>query len=221
MPDLELRSGGLRLVARHDPPQGPPRAGRLRAAVVCHPHPLFGGTLENKVVHGLARALREHGLHALRFNFRGAGGSEGRHDEGGGEQQDVRAALDAADALAGPGPPDGRDGSADGRLLVAGYSFGSWVGLSVGLDDPRVGALIAVAPPVDRYDYRAIAATTRPLLVVYARDDELVPAALVERFIAGCARPPTALALPTGGHMLHGQIAALRGAVGNWLAGLG
>jgi len=218
VPAVELLSAGLRLVARHDPPEGGPPPGRLRAAVVCHPHPLFGGTLDNKVVHGLARALRDSGLHVLRFNFRGAGGSEGRHDEGRAERQDVRAAIDRVAQLAGLGETGA---GAEGRLVVAGYSFGSWVGLGTALDDPRAAALIAVAPPVDRYDYRAIAASSKPLLVVYARDDELVPAALVERFIASCAVPPATLALPGGGHMLHGQIAALREAAGRWLAGLG
>ena len=215
MPDVELRSGGLLLVARHDPPESEPPAAGPAAAVVCHPHPLFGGTLENKVVHGLARALREAGLHVLRFNFRGTAGSEGEHDSGAGERDDVRAALDTVAALAGL-PAD-----APGRLLVAGYSFGAWVGLTVALGDARVGARIAVAPPVNHYDFRAIAAApTPPLLVAWSRDDELVPAALVERFVASCAVPPHTVPLPSGGHMLHGQIAALRAAVGGWLATL-
>lgn len=218
MPALELRSGELRLVARHEPPLGEPPAGGLRAAVVCHPHPLYGGTLDNKVVHGLARALSEHGLHVLRFNFRGAGGSEGRHDAGRGERTDVRAALDRVVALAGL---DGQPGAAESRLLVAGYSFGAFVGLSVALDDPRVAARIAVAPPVNHYDFSAIAAARQPLLVALARDDELVPAALVERFIASCASPPRVVEVPAGGHMFHGQIGLLRKSVGEWLSSLG
>jgi len=213
VPAVELRSGGLALVARHDPPEGEPPAAGPAAAVVCHPHPLFGGTLENKVVHGLARALRESGLHVLRFNFRGAGGSEGLHEEGAGEREDVRAALDKVAELAGL-PAD-----APGRLLVAGYSFGAWVGLTVALGDARVGARIAVAPPVNHYDFRAIAeAPTPPLLVAWARDDEPAPAAPVERFLTSCAVPPHTVPLPSGGHMFHGQIAALRAAVAGWLA---
>ena len=215
MPAVELLSGGLRLVARHDPPQGPPPAGGLAAAVVCHPHPLFGGTLDNKVVHALARALRESGLHVLRFNFRGSGGSEGRHDAGEGERDDVRAALERVAELAGL--PE----AAPGRMLVAGYSFGAWVGLTVALRDARVGARIAVAPPVNHYDFKAIGSGGPPLLVAYARDDELVPAALVERFIAGCDPPPRTVAFPAGGHMFHGQAAQLRETVKSWIASLG
>ena len=90
MPDVALRGPAGRLVARHDPPEAPPPARGPLAAVVCHPHPLYGGTLENKVVHSVARALREGGLHVLRFNFRGAGGSDGIHDGGAGEVDDAR-----------------------------------------------------------------------------------------------------------------------------------
>src|SRR5690349_388187 len=119
---VQLRGPAGLLVARHDPPAAPPPGAGPIAAVVCHPHPLFGGTLENKVVHSLARAASEAGLHVLRFNFRGAGGSEGRHDEGAGEVDDVRAAFDRVVELAGPGSGE------PGRLLVAGYSFGSFAG---------------------------------------------------------------------------------------------
>lgn len=215
MPAVELLSGGLRLVARHDPPEGPPPASGPAAAVVCHPHPLFGGTLDNKVVHALARALRERGLHVLRFNFRGAGGSDGRHEEGAGERDDVRAALERVEELAG------LEDAAPGRLLVAGYSFGAWVGLTVALGDERVGARIAVAPPVNHYDFRPIGQGGPPLLVAYARDDELVPAALVERFVAGCEPPPEVLAFAAGGHMFHGQTSLLRESVKSWIASLG
>src|ERR1700688_3277636 len=97
------------------------------AAAVCHPHPLFGGTMHNKVVYQTAKTLHRFGLPVLRFNFRGAGLSEGRHDGGRGEQDDVSAALDFLSAEY-PGVP----------LLVAGFSFGPWVGLRVACGDPRV-----------------------------------------------------------------------------------
>jgi uncharacterized protein len=107
------------------------------AAVVCHPHPLYGGTMHNKVVYQPAKTLNRFGLPVLRFNFRGAGLSEGTHDSGHGEQEDVSAALDF---LAGeyPGAP----------LLVAGFSFGSWVGSRVGCRDSRVTELIGLGLPV-------------------------------------------------------------------------
>src|SRR5437867_11523021 len=103
------------------------------AAVVCHPHPLFGGTMHNKVVYQAAKSLDARGIPVLRFNFRGAGLSAGVHDRGQGEKGDVRAALDF---LAGefPGVP----------ILVAGFSFGAWVGLRVGFEHLRVSDLLGL-----------------------------------------------------------------------------
>src|SRR3981189_2773689 len=106
------------------------------AAVVCHPHPLFGGTMHNKVVYQTAKTIHRFGLPVLRFNFRGAGSSDGAHDEGRGEQDDVSAALDFL-AAEYPGAP----------LLLAGFSFGSWVGMRVGCEDPRVSHLIGLRIP--------------------------------------------------------------------------
>jgi alpha/beta superfamily hydrolase len=112
------------------------------ATLVCHPHPLFGGTMHNKVVYRAAKSLDALGLPVLRFNFRGAGMSTGTHDRGRGEQGDVSAALDF---LAGefPGVP----------LLVAGFSFGCWVGLRVGCADERVQELIGLGTPVNSTDF--------------------------------------------------------------------
>ncbi len=209
--ELELVSPAGRLRALHDVPHGPPPGHGPRAALVCHPHPLHGGTLDNKVVFTLARGLREHGLHVLRFNFRGAGGSEGTHDGGRGELQDARAGLDAAASLV-PGDPG---------LLVAGFSFGAFVGLTAALADPRARALLAVAPPVNHYDFSPIAATALPLAVIYARDDELVPAAQVEAFIASCARPPRVYRVDGCGHLFHARLADIRRALDDALPFLG
>src|SRR6202045_4431189 len=107
------------------------------AAVVCHPHPLFGGTMHNKVVYQTAKTIHRFGLPVLRFNFRGAGSSEGAHDEGRGEQDDVSAALDFL-AAQYPGAP----------LLLAGFSFGSWVGLHAGCQGPGVTDLIGLGVTV-------------------------------------------------------------------------
>src|ERR1700704_6373883 len=107
------------------------------AAAVCHPHPLFGGTMHNKVVYQTAKTLHRFGLPVLRFNFRGVGLSEGRHDKGRGEVEDVAAALDF---LTGKYP--------DVPLLLAGFSFGSWVGLRAGCSDSRVMELIGLGLPV-------------------------------------------------------------------------
>jgi len=208
MPRIPLTSTAGRLAALFDPGTGePPRSGPT-GALVCHPHPLHGGTMDNKVVFSLAKVFRERGLATLRFNFRGAGGSEGEHDGGRGEREDVAAALDALASRC------------DGPLLVAGFSFGSWVGLSTGLEDPRVVALMAVAPPVNHYDYGAVASTGLPLAVAYARDDELVPASAVEAWLATCRQPPRITPVVGASHLFHGKLAPLRAAAGSFLTSL-
>ena len=130
------------------------------AAVVCHPHPLFGGTMHNKVVYQAAKSLDALGLAVLRFNFRGTGLSEGKHDRGEGERGDVRAALDF---LAAEFP--------DIPLLVAGFSFGSWVGLRVGCEDARVRLLIGIGPPVNSADFSYLAHCAKPKLFVLGAND--------------------------------------------------
>jgi len=217
MPELEIAGPQGVLRARHDPPQAEPPDSGPRAALVCHPHPLHGGTMDNKVVMALTKALRAAGLHVLRFNFRGAGGSAGEHDAGRGEQDDVRAALERLVQLAGL---DAGPHAADGQLLVAGFSFGSYVGLEVGRADPRVGALLAVAPPVNHYDYAAIARCGKPLCVVYARDDELVPVAEVEAWLATVRPPPRLVPVVGATHLFHGKLKPLATAVDGFLAAL-
>jgi len=130
------------------------------AAIVCHPHPLFGGTMHNKVVHAIAGALVALGLPTFRFNFRGAGLSEGKHDNGHGEQMDLGIVLDEV-ARRFPERP----------LLVAGYSFGAYVGLRVGCADARVVGLIGVGVPVALFDFSFLAACPKPLFVIQGDRD--------------------------------------------------
>jgi len=213
MPRLMLTSPVGPLVARHDPPADAPPPGGLRGALVCHPHPLHGGTLENKVVHSLARVACEHGLHVLRFNFRGAGGSAGEHDGGRGETEDARRALDTLARLAGTEAP--------GSLLVAGFSFGSFIALSAAAGDARVGALVAVAPPVEHYAFPSPDALAAPLCVLVAAEDELVDREAVSAWAGSARRPQDRRVLvPGAGHLFHARLGALREAVGEFLAGL-
>lgn len=141
-------------------PPGKDASSQL-AALVCHPHPLFGGTMHNKVVYQAAKALDALGIPVLRFNFRGAGLSAGTHDRGKGEQGDVRAALDF---LANQFP--------DARLLLAGFSFGSWVGLRVGCEDSRVSELIGLGIPVNNTDFSYLQRCDKPKLFVHGSHDE-------------------------------------------------
>lgn len=133
-------------------------------AVVCHPHPVYGGTMHNKTVFRLAQALNEVGMPTLRFNFRGVGESTGSYDEGEGEQDDVRAALDF---LQGQFP--------DAPLCVAGFSFGSWVGLRVGCADERVRQLVGAGVPTRLLSVQALAQCARPKLIVQGELDQYGP----------------------------------------------
>jgi uncharacterized protein len=131
------------------------------AAVVCHPHPLFGGTMHNKVVFQAAKSIDALGIPVLRFNFRGAGLSEGVHDRAIGEQGDVAAALQF---LIAEFPAV--------SLLVAGFSFGSVVGLRVGCQTPEVTDLIALGLPVNNADVSYLFDCPKPKLFIHGSNDE-------------------------------------------------
>lgn len=182
-------------------PDGSPRG----AAIVCHPHPLHGGTMHTKAVYRSAQALNEAGLIALRFNFRGVGTSTGSFDEGIGEQDDLRAALEwLVDEH--PRLP----------LVVGGFSFGSMVALSVGASDDRVGALLGLGLPVDmddRYDYGFLAEADKPILVVQGENDEFGPAARVESAVGSLGSHVTVVPVAGTDHYFEGRLDELRSAV--------
>lgn len=139
-----------------------PKGDVKGVAVVCHPHPLGGGTMHNKVVYRAAAGLNDAGLITLRFNFRGVGNSTGEHDDGDGERQDVR---DAMDYLSNEFP--------DHEMMLAGFSFGSRVGTEVGMSDDRINRLISIGTPVDKYhDYEFLTDLTKPILFVHGDSDE-------------------------------------------------
>lgn len=141
-----------------------PAPGVVRAAVVCHPHPAQGGTLHNKVVYAAARGLLGAGVAVLRFNFRGVGLSAGKYDEGRGERDDIRAALDWL-AAQFPGEP----------LLLAGFSFGAWHGIAVAEHDPRVACVIGIGLPVASYGPLEGTGGGRPGLFVSGSNDAFGP----------------------------------------------
>lgn len=130
-------------------------------ALVAHPHPLGGGTMHNKVVFRAAAGLVESGLVSLRFNFRGVGLSTGTHDEGRGEQDDIRAALDYL-AEHYPNEP----------ITFAGFSFGSRFGTEIAMNDPRIVRLISIGTPVDKYDYSFLKDCEKPILFIHGDSDE-------------------------------------------------
>jgi alpha/beta superfamily hydrolase len=205
-------AGGLEAVFWSVPErEGDPHP--LHAAVVCHPHPLFGGTMHNKVVYQTAKTLHRFGLSVLRFNFRGAGLSEGEHDEGRGEQADVSAALDFL-AAEFPGAP----------LLLAGFSFGSWVGLRVACSDPRVTHLIGLGLPVGTLGYGEFSYLDecgKPKLLVSGELDPYGPPEKLETMTARF--PPhvkerTSVAIISGAdHFFAGHLPELDRTIAAWL----
>jgi len=181
-------------------------AAPAMAALVCHPHPLYGGTMHNKVVFQAAKRLHALGLPVLRFNFRGAGLSEGEHDRGRGEREDVRAALDC---LAGefPGLP----------VVLAGFSFGAWVGLRVGAQDARVARLIGIGIPVNDSDFSYLLGSTKPKLFVVGTEDHYAAQERVAELVDSLAEPKQLVFVQGAGHFFNGKLDILGRAITEWM----
>jgi uncharacterized protein len=175
-----------------DKPSGAPRA----AVVFAHPLPIEGGTMHTKVVFQSAKALTRIGCVVLRFNFRGVGRSAGAWDRGDGEKDDYRAALDY---IAGQYPGL--------EIWSAGFSFGSYIAMTCGAGDDRVCALIGIAPPVDRYDYATVIASTKPKFIIHGELDELIPLRAVRGFYAQLADPKELIEIDRANHLFDGQAA--------------
>jgi uncharacterized protein len=182
------------------------RATPPLAAVVCHPHPLFGGTMHNKVVYQAAKSLDSLGLAVLRFNFRGVGKSQGKHDNGDGEQGDVCAALDFL-AAEFPSVPQ----------LVAGFSFGSRVGLRAGCADDRVTELIGLGIPVNRMDFSFLANCTKPKLFVQGGNDEHGAIEKTRQVVASFPEPKRLVEVPNADHFFAGKLDQLDAAIVTWV----
>ena len=151
------------------------------AVVVCHPHPLYGGDMYNNVVSVICQALGQESIATLRFNFRGVGQSEGNHEEGIGEQEDVRAALGFLESSVGVDR---------GRIGLVGYSFGSRVAMPVALQDSRVRAVALVSPFLDDADWQKLKTYSVPKLFICGSEDTFVSPHKVKRLV-GEAAPPS------------------------------
>jgi alpha/beta superfamily hydrolase len=167
-------------------------------ALCCHPHPLYGGSLSNKVIHTVARAFVAAGVPALRFNFRGVGASAGVHDDGRGETEDLIAVA---------GQLRRRFPGAD--LWLAGFSFGAWISLraTARLVPAR---LVTVAPPVGRWDFADIAPPTCPWLLLQGTADELLDATEVETWARALSPEAQIMLLPEASHFFHGRLHEVR-----------
>lgn len=176
-----------------------PKDAAVGAALVCHPHPVHGGTLDNKVAYMLARACNDAGLAALRFNFRGVGKSAGRFDDGNGELDDARAALTALQA-AQPDLP----------VVLCGFSFGAAISLRLAVEQ-EPSKLVSIAPPLFYFDGADIPQPACPWLLVHGLADEVVDAQDTRERLDSLERPPAEQHwLPEVGHFFHGQLSGLR-----------
>ena len=199
--DFILRgpSGKLECVA--DVPD--PAEERRATIVLCHPHPLHGGTMHNKVVTIMERAMRELGLRTIRFNFRGAGESEGEHDEGYGETDDLFAVTEWV-----------RRTRPDDDLWLGGFSFGSYIALRAA-QNLKLGQMITIAPPVDRYEFSSVQHPNCPWLVVQGDEDEVVALEDVKCWIEDLEPPPDFLVMEMATHFFHRRLMDLRGLLKN------
>jgi uncharacterized protein len=213
---MQLSSGAIRSRFIEGP------AGRLEAllnsgaenathaALVCHPHPVYGGTMHNKVVFHAMKALNSFGFPVLRFNFRGFGLSEGEHAHGEGEAEDVRAALDWLE----------RDFPLP--VIFAGFSFGAAVGLRVACPDDRVKAVVGLGLPVQpvdnrTYDLDFLQSCCKPKLFVSGSRDQYGPRAKVEALVNSLPEPKKLVIIDSADHFFEGRLREMRDAIASWI----
>ena len=199
---IPVAHGQLEAILK-EPRQDSPRG----VALVLHPHPLGGGTMHNEVVFRAAAALNDAGLVVLRINFRGVGQSTGEHDEGRGERDDVRDALDYLSSHY-PGQ----------RIVLCGFSFGSRVGLEVGIKDTRVAFLIGIGTPLDKYDFNFLAECRKPLLLVHGENDQFGDVEQLRKLVAEFEKSvPVQLVVISGaGHFFDDHLDELKRTITDW-----
>ncbi|HEY3027862.1 MAG TPA: alpha/beta fold hydrolase [Pyrinomonadaceae bacterium] len=189
-----------------------PKTNLRASALVLHPHPLGGGTMHNKVVFRAAAALNDAGLVTLRINFRSVGQSTGTHGEGSGEQDDARRALDYL-AEHYPTQP----------ITLAGFSFGAFVGLQVGIRDPRVVNLISIGTPIDKYDFGFLKDCRKPILFVHGEHDEFGDVGRLRALVdeikekAGDASQFQLTVIPGAGHFFDESLDELKRIITEWI----
>ena len=180
-----------------------PSDERPATIILCHPHPLHGGTMHNKVITIMERSMRELGLRTIRFNFRCAGESEGEHDEGYGETDDLFAVVEWV-----------RHTRPNDDLWLGGFSFGSYITQRVA-QNLKLGQLITIAPPVDRYEFSQLQQPDCPWLVVMGDEDEVVALEDVRCWMEDLDPQPDFLVMEEAGHFFHRRLMDLRGLLKN------
>ena len=191
-------AGDLEALIETPPSEGSAAAPVRAFGVVCHPHPLYGGTMDNKVVHTLARAFEEQGAPAIRFNFRGVGRSAGSYDAGHGETEDALSVI-----------AFGRARWPQAALWLAGFSFGGAVAV-LAAASAHPARVVLVAPGVTKIDVTRAPPPACPWLIVQGDQDDVVPAQFVLGWAQGLKPAPRIALLPGAGHFFHGRINELR-----------
>jgi uncharacterized protein len=185
-----------------------PKGEAKGAALVCHPHPLGGGTMHNKVVYRAAQGLLDAGLVTLRFNFRGVGASTGEHDDGIGEIQDVKDALNYLTENYPKFP-----------ITFAGFSFGSRVGTETTMDDNRVVRLISIGTPVDKYNFSFLKEVRKPILFVHGDKDEFGSLENFNELVSTVAEntDTKSVVFQNCGHFFEEHLIQLKDAIHDWV----
>jgi alpha/beta superfamily hydrolase len=189
-----------------------PAAGlAVRAAVVfAHPHPQYGGTMHTKVVYQAAKSLSRIGCAVLRFNFRSAGSSAVAFSNGPGEMDDFRAGLD-----------DMHHRYPSAPIWAAGMSFGAWIAMTVGAEDPRVSTLIGISMPVSRYDWEIVRQSRKPKFFIHGERDEICTLADIRGFYARAEEPKELVVIDAADHLFDGKVGdvgdAIEDLLGDWV----
>jgi len=180
----------------------PKRFPREWAVVLCHPHPQFGGTMRTKGIFRAARALQSLGMATLQFNFRGVGQSTGAYDEGRGEKDDVRAAIDFLHIR-----------YQGVKLALLGFSFGAWVGLQVGAEDDRIDQLIGLGIPLRVSSFSFLVPCPKPKLIVQGSLDEFGPRGEIVGWHETLSEPKKLVFIEGSNHLFEGKISELQQAI--------
>ncbi len=204
--EISIPCGALSLEGVLEIPNG--ANGRVPGSVVCHPHPLYGGNMHNNVVRAVKKGLLNKGFACVRFNFRGTGGSWGTHGNGIDEEEDVLAAVDFIQQQ--------KEIDA-GRLVLAGYSFGCWVGLKAAVRDSRPGILIGISPPVDSYNFDFLKQEKRPKLLIAGDRDFVCSERPFRELIDQIPEPKKGIVLPGVDHFHVGSEQTLTSEVESFL----
>jgi len=190
-------------------PQVPSSAAPLAAVVLCHPHPLFGGTMHNKVVYHAMKTFTELNLPVLRFNFRGTARSQGQHDHGRGEQDDVRSAVNWITEEYGL------------PVLAAGFSFGAHMALRAGCNDSRVAGLVSLGTPIEAanrvYSYEFLHECAKPKLFLSGTADAFGPVDKLQEALTLVPEPKQVAWVAEADHFFAGKLDTMQGALESWL----